>query len=294
MPPPKTYILPPTFDLPPETSIKLGNLLSTAFTPHRPLATLPTTTIPLSTTVQTNLTTTHSTALSANTSLSAHLLSLAGLSIASEFSVSGTTTYSAAKVTTTQFSSPTSPSEDDIQALILATPRAKRILFDRVVGGKLFMITGIKTAEGFTVNTETGVKKGGSLGGDVPIGGTGVGIGAEVGVVREKGDGEGYTVEGEVVIGYRVLVVRRRGWRRGEGEVELGEYRSRERERMLGDEEENEEEEDGIEVGEGGVEDIGFESGDEDEDVALKTVVVDSDEGEVVVCSMGDGVAETV
>ncbi|KAK4159910.1 hypothetical protein QBC43DRAFT_246543 [Cladorrhinum sp. PSN259] len=293
-PPPKTYILPPTFDLPPNTSIRLGNLLSDPFTPHRPLATLPFDP-PTSTTIQTNLVTTLTTSSSANTSLSAHLLSLAGLSIASEFSLSGTTTYSAAKVTTCQFSSPVSPSEDEIRALVLGTPRANKILFGRGLKEKLFLITGIKTAEGFTVSSESEIKKGGRVGADVPIpGGMGAGIGAEVGVSRGRGGGEGYAVEGEVVIGYRVLVVKRRGWRtRGTGEVELGEYRGRERERMLGDDDDDDDdddydkEEDGIEVGEGAVEDIGFESDDEDVG-ATTTVVVDSEEGEVVVFSMGD------
>ncbi|KAH6845819.1 hypothetical protein B0I37DRAFT_435328 [Chaetomium sp. MPI-CAGE-AT-0009] len=295
MPPPKTYILPPTFDYTPNSSIRLGNLLSDPFTPHRPLAVLPNQPgrhHPIITTTQTNLSITHTTTRSASLSLSAQLLELAGLKAASELSLSGTTTYSAARVTTRVCEPSTPADEDAIHELVMATPRAKRILFGGAVGvgGRLFLITGVKTAEGFTVASESGVKKGGSLGGDVPLAAVvpGLAVGAEVGVGRERSEGEGYTVEEEVVIAYRVVVVRKRGWRGSE--LELAEFRGRDRERMLGDDEvgDGESGEDMIEVAEVGVEDIGIE-GDDEEEVSIKKVVVESEEGEVVVLSMDDG-----
>ncbi|EAQ90243.1 predicted protein [Chaetomium globosum CBS 148.51] len=290
MPPPKTYILPPTFDYPPNSSIRLGNLLTEPFTPHRPLAVLPAESLPdIATTTQTNLTITHTTNRGASLSLSAHLLELAGLKAASEFSLSGSTTYSAATVTT-RFCE---PDEAAIQNLVMATPRAKRILFpSRGISGRLFVITGIKTAEGFSVSRESGVRRGGTLGADVPLAAAvpGLAVGAEVGGDREKGDEEAYAVEGEVVIAYRVVVVGKRGWRRG-GELELVEYRGKGRERMLGDDDANAGDgEEMIEVTEAGSEDIGYE--DDDGEVSVKKAVVESEEGEVVVFSMEDELLE--
>ena len=282
MPLPKTYILAPTFDYPPASSIRLGNLLADPFSPHRPVAVLaPGLHPPITTTIQTNLSVTRTTTRGGSLSLSAQLLELAGLKLASEISLSGTTAYSATSVTTRFFD--TDPGEHAIRELVGATPRAKRVL-DRVVGGKLFMITGVKTAEGFAVTSERGVKRGGSLGGDAPPAAVvpGLALGAEVGVNRETGEAEGYTVEGEVVIAYRVVVIRKKVWRRRE--LELGEYRGGDRERMLGDDEDGESGENGIEVGEVRAEDIG--GGDDEEDVTVKQVTMESEEGEVILLNM--------
>ncbi|KAH6637315.1 hypothetical protein F5144DRAFT_210970 [Chaetomium tenue] len=287
MPISKTYILPPTFDYPPNSSIRLGNLLSDPFTPHKPLAVLPADSLPnIITTTQTNLSITHSTNRTAFLCLSAHLLELAGLKAAAEFSLYGSTTYSASTVTTRFYE----PDEAAVRALVMATPRAQRILFgSRVVSGRLFVITGVKTAEGFVVARESGVRHGGTLGTDVPLAAAvpALVVGAEVGGYEDKGDREAYTVEGEVVIAYRVVVVGKKGWRRG-GELELAEYRGKDRERMLGDDDDDDDDsgagEDMVEIMEAGAEDIG--PVDDDGEVSVKKVVVESEEGEVVVFSM--------
>ena len=150
------------------------------------------------------------------------------------------------------------------------------------------MITGIKTAEGFAVLSESRMRRGGTLGGDVPLVAAvpGLALGSEVGAHRESGDKEAYTVEGEVVIAYRVVVIGKRGWR-GE-DLELAEYRGKDRERMLGDDDsDGNAREDIIEVTEVGAEDIGLQD-DDGEKAGVKKVIVESDEGEVAVLSMDD------
>ncbi|KAK3382919.1 hypothetical protein B0T24DRAFT_27653 [Lasiosphaeria ovina] len=293
MPPPKVYILPPTFEYPPNSSIRLGNLLSNPFAPHRPLAILPTESHPpTAATTQTNLSISRTTTRGASASLSAQILGLAGVKAASEFSLSGTTAYSAATVTTRFFES--DPPDEAIRALAAANPRAERILFGRraMGGGKLFMITGVKIAEGFTVSSGNGARKAGTVGADVPlvaVGAPGLSIGAEVGGVRERSEGEAYTVEGEVVIAYRVVVIRKHG--RG---LELDEYRDKDRERMLRDDDA-----DGGESGEIGADlvevmDVGVGdvvSGDDDEEETdARQVVLEGEEGEVMILGVGDAV----
>ena len=61
----------------------------------------------------------------------------------------------------------------------------------------------------------------------------GVSVSAEVGGLTQKGREEWYTVDGEVVIAYRVLAIRKRVWRKNE--LNLDEDRGRDEERMLGD-----------------------------------------------------------
>ncbi|KAK5656926.1 hypothetical protein OQA88_3448 [Cercophora sp. LCS_1] len=267
----KTYILPSTFDHPP-ASIRLGTLISDPFVPTRTLAALP---APAPTTsTKTDLSITRSNTNCASISISARILELAGLKLATERSLSRTTTFSATSVTTTFFEPPL----EEIYALILATPRAKRIVFGSMLGGKVFLITGVQTAVGFTVSSESGVKTGGTFGADMPIlGAVAVELGGEVGGLRERSEGESYTVEGEVVIAYRVLVVKKRGWK---AELSLADYRARDRSRMLGDGEEEEE----MEVAEVGIGDMGLD-GDESEEEVEKTVV-ESEEGEVAIFSM--------
>lgn len=296
MPPPKVYILPPTFDYPPNSSIRLGNLLSDPFAPHRPLAVLPTRSHPLTTaTTQTNLSITRTTTSGASVSLSAQILELAGVKAASEFSLSGATAYSAATVTTRFFES--DPPGEAVRALAAANPRAKRILFGRraLGGGKLFMITGVKSAEGFTVSSENGASRDGTVGADVPlaaVGAPGLSLGAEVGGSRQRSEREAYTAEGEVVIAYRVVVIRKRGWRGWE--LELDEYRDKDIGRMLcdddtGDGEGGEVEEDLVEVMDAGAGDV-FSGDDDDEETDAKQVVLEGEEGEVVVFGVGNAV----
>ncbi|KAK4445203.1 hypothetical protein QBC34DRAFT_473149 [Podospora aff. communis PSN243] len=271
----KTYILPTTFDLPP-SAITLGSLLADPFTPHRTLAILPPSNP--TTTTRTNLSVTRSGTNTTSLSLSARLLELAGLKLASEKSLSRTTTFTATSVTTTFYEPPL----EEVYALILATPRAKRIMFGSVLGGKVFLVTGVQTAVGFTLSAESGVKKGGSLGAEVPLAAAvpGVEVGGEMGLARERSEGESFTVEGEVVIAYRVVVVRKRGWSR---ELSLADYRARDKSRMLGDDDEMKKEE--MEVGEVGSGDLGLED-DESGDAEVEKVLVDSEEGGAVVFSM--------
>lgn len=218
----------------------------------------------------------------------------------SEFSSSSTKTYSAAKVTTRFFEG--DPDEEAVRDLILGNPRAGRVVFGRShrmgSGGKVYMITAIKVAEeGFTVSTELAVNNGGSLGSDLPVGAiagglpVGVSVGAEIGGSRERSEGEAYTVEGAVVIAYRLVVIRKCGWRGRE--LELDEFRSGDRERMLGDDDGSDdgmEGDDGVEVMDAAVEDLGCDD-DEDDEMNPGQVVLESDEGQVVVLvTVGDPV----
>ncbi|KAK0672559.1 hypothetical protein QBC41DRAFT_299500 [Cercophora samala] len=291
--PPKTYLLPPTFDLPPETSIRLGNLLSDPFAPHRPLASLPIPPANTATTIQTNLVTTRTKSDSLSGSVSAGLLQLVGGRLSGGVGRSGRTRFAAGRVTTRQVVDVEGCCDQigELVGLEGGNPRVRRVLFGGLgVGrgrGRLYLIVGVKSAEGFKVWREGGVKRGVGVGGEVPLGvaGGGVDLGGEVAAGREVVEGEGYEVEGEVVIAYRVVVVKRRGWR--EKGVELGEYRGRDRERMLGDEEGDGDldVEEGIEVAE-----MGLEGEEDEEDMGVRRVVVESEEGEVVVLSVEDEV----
>lgn len=142
----------------------------------------------------------------------------------------------------------------------------------------MFLITGVQTAVGFTISSESVVTKGGSVGADVPLASVvpGLELGGEVGGLRERSEEESYTVGGEVIIAYRVLAVKKRGWKR---ELSLADYRARDRSRMLGDEEKGEE----MEASEVGMGDMGIH-GDESEEEVEKTVV-ESEEGEWAIFS---------
>ncbi|KAM7210131.1 hypothetical protein V8F06_014487 [Rhypophila decipiens] len=323
--PPKTYILPPAFDQQGSSSSTvslLGALLSDPFAPHRPLATLPPESHPpTSTSTQLKLSLTRSTthSVSASFSLSAQLLELAALKTASNLSFSSTRTYSAPRVTTYFFER--DPDEDAVRALISSNPRAGKVLSSGRFpgaggGGKLYMVTAVKVADGgFTVSTERVTSKDVSVGGDLPVGAVagglpvGVSMGAEAGGSRASSETDEYTVEGEVVIAYRVVVIRMKRrwlWRRGGKEEDLGgldldEFRSGDRERMLGDGDDDDDDDDdsdggGVDKCEDGeveavdvaVEDLGCENDDneeeeEEEETNARRLVLESDEGEVVV-----------
>ncbi|KAK3345894.1 hypothetical protein B0T25DRAFT_583187 [Lasiosphaeria hispida] len=275
MAPPRTYLLPPTFDMP---SIPLGNLLANPFTPLRVLTVLPAHHHPpTTTTVQTNLSITRTAGRGASASLSAQLLALVGLRLSAEVSTTASTTYSAARVTTQSFAG--DPDAAAIHKAITESPRASRVIGEW--GGRLFLVTGVKVAEGFTVAREAGVRMGVGLGGGGPVV-PGLDVGGEVGGLRERGEAEGYGVEGEVVIGYKVLVVRRKGWK-GE-DMELEDYRTRNEGRMLGDTSDSDEEL-GVDVTELLAEDLGTA----DEQLHVKRDIVDSEEGQVVVLAWHDG-----
>lgn len=233
MPVKKSYILAPNFDYPPGSSISIGNLLTDPFSPHRPLCCLPSDKWPqVTTTRQKEVFITKSTGYGADVSLGAHLLDLLGAKVGGEAGATRATEYAMTALHTEFFAA--DPDETAVKELLQSNPRARRALHSVLSPGNLFMITGLKIAEGLSVSDRRDFRRHMTMGSSAPVlGAIGCSVEAGVGGSRATGAALALNAEGAVVLAYRLVKISRRGM--GSKELKMNEYRLSERAQMLSD-----------------------------------------------------------
>lgn len=237
MAPKKTYILSPNFDYKPGDSIALGNVIADPFNPHRPLCRLPADKWPsVTTTLHKEVDIAHDRSHGAKLGLGAQLLNSISANIAGEVETSSSTQYTTDALRTEFFEA--DPDEEAIRQLIGQSPRASRVLLSLssvIWPQRLFMISGLKITVGLRVSSsetsERSMELGANPAGILSAGGLPVSVDAEVGASKGRVAGMNFTVEGEVILAYRLLRISPRGWSRRK--LELDEYQSSDSGRML-------------------------------------------------------------
>ncbi|KAJ0386098.1 hypothetical protein COL922a_005006 [Colletotrichum nupharicola] len=280
----KTYFLAPNFDYPPGSSILLGSLISNPLTPHRALAQLKkwpdVTTIVGSETVITR-----GRGNGVNVSLDAQLLEAVGAKIGGGVEKSQATEYRMSALKTEFFTR--DPEEDETRQLVANCPRARKILIDAPAWrpGKLFIITGLKIAQEFSVSSTTTGRREGDVESAVPVlAAAGLSVQAGIGGFSERSEGMSLKAVGDRILAYRLAKISLKGLKRKV--LELDEYRSKDVEKMLGHKKD--------EIQEQSLSDIevidtledDFDSDEEDEMDPVEVITeVDTDEGPLRVVS---------
>lgn len=231
----KTYLPAPNFDVPPDSSIRLGALLVNPFTPHRALASLATNKWPkITVTTQDDRIIEDNKQHGASFATGGQLLQSIGVKLRGEHKNNEHTKYSMKALRTEFFQE--DPSEGDIKAL-LNTPKVQNAMQSTFWSRPLFLITGIKIAQGFSFSSNVDVQHNGNIGADIPVPGF-EGIAASFDVAGSLGDshGDSFKAGNEVVLAYRLLKISRKGWK--ERRLAFEEYRSKSA--FLGADEDNE------------------------------------------------------
>ncbi|KAK1715199.1 uncharacterized protein CLUP02_17889 [Colletotrichum lupini] len=280
----KTYFLAPNFDFPPGSSILLGSLISDPLTPHRSLAQLekwP----DVTTIVDKEAVISRGKGNGANISLGAQMLGAIGAKIGGGVEKSRATEYRMSALKTEFFTR--DPGEDEIKKLIAECPRARKVLIDAPIWrpGKLFIITGLKIAEEFSMSSTTTGRREGDVEGTAPVlAAAGLNVEAGIGSFFESSEGMSLEAVGDRILAYRLVKISLKGLKRKE--LEIDEYRSNDIGKMLGHREDEIDEQSltSIEVADALEDDL--DSDDDDEMDAVEVITeVDSDEGHLRVVS---------
>ncbi|KAH8881811.1 hypothetical protein GQ53DRAFT_886754 [Thozetella sp. PMI_491] len=272
----KTYLLAPSFDYPPGSSIRLGGLVADPLSPHRPLTSLARDKWPKTTeTVQKERVITRGKGFEAGLSTTAQIIQIINAKVGGNFARDEVLEYSMAALRTEFFEA--DPNEDDIRDL-LKHHRVQTAMDFIFWSRPLFMITGIKIAEGLSLYASYTAQQDASVSGEMPIpAAPGISVGLNTQVSTKRLQEDSFTATGDVVLAYRLLKICRKGWQKRR--TVASEYRPRSA--FLGDLTVEDEWSDEIEVGSAAVADIS-EAGVE-EDLSLREVLVERDGNETVI-----------
>ena len=220
----KTYLLVPSFDYPPGSSICLGALLADPLSPHRVLANLAEDQRPeVTTSVQKDRVITRGMGHEAAISTGAQLLQIIGAKVGGDFARDESVEYAMEALRTEFFKS--DPDSGAIRELLQA-PLVRDAMQSTMWSRPLYMITGLKIAEGFSLSSNSTVKRGGKLGADVPVPAVqGLSVGFETSASKKESRGDSFKIDHEIVLAYRLLRISRKGWK--DRKLVFDEYRSK-------------------------------------------------------------------
>ncbi len=234
----KTYLLAPSFDYPPGSAIRLGALVADPLSPHRVLGQLPPDKRPKVTTSIANdfFMTVTKAQHGKGPSAVAYMLQMFGGKIlwgkivrgklvqdktGGELTLDESAEYAMSSLRTEFFEA--DPRDDDLEAL-LQTPRVQAAMRHGLWARPLYLITGIKIAEGLSLSKSRTSRHGAASGLNVPLFmGLDVSASLEASVAREKWHDTSFKMEQQVVLAYQLLRIARKGWR--ERRLEMETYR---------------------------------------------------------------------
>ncbi|GME56730.1 Carbohydrate-binding-like protein [Neofusicoccum parvum] len=231
----KTYLLAPTFAFRPTGPIVLGTIIADPFAPHRALTTADpgAPSPPIDTVVELDRTIHRSTSRAARLGLWAQFLASVGGGVGAERGCDASAEYAMAALRTVCYKE--EPGEEEIRARV-AAPRVRRAMRAGGLRARpVYMVTGVKIAEGLVVATERVVRRGGGVGAAAPVV-EGVSVGVDGALEREEAERDEFRVGDDVVFAYQLLEIGLKGWR--EKTVRVNEFRPKAC--FLGDEEEEE------------------------------------------------------
>lgn len=273
-PPAKTYLMVPNFDFPTDSSIQLGNLLADPFTPHRPLTSLTSEKLPeLTKSVQKKRAIVREEEDDANFSLWVQALQIVGAKTGVKYGKNTTNKYDMDTLRTSFFK--TDPSDEHIKELLNA-PKVQNTMRSTFWSRPVFMISGLKVAEGFSLSSEATAHHAGNLGGLAAITPQ-VSIGVDAGVSGVRGEKDSFYSGEDIIIAYQLLKI----WRKGRA-IEISEYHPKAG--FLGHEDKRSELSDEIETGTVTAADLS----EVDEDVVLEEVMVNEEGISLYIASMQD------
>ena len=273
-PPKKTYLMVPNFDFPTDSSIQLGNLLADPFAPHRPLASLSPDKWPeLTKSVQKKRAIVREEAEDANFSLWLQALQIVGAKAGVESGKTTKNEYNMDALRTSFFT--VDPSDEHIKVLLDA-PKVRSAMRSTFWSHPVFMISGLKVAEGFSVSSEAKRHRGGN--GKLSAAITPqVSVGVDAGMSTDRGEKDSFDAGQDVVIAYQLLRISRKG-----RDFEVIEHHPKAA--FLGDEDNEAERSEDVEIDTATADDLR----EVDEDVVLEEVVADDDSISVYIVSMED------
>lgn len=262
----KTYLLAPNFTFRPDGPIALGNIIADPFAPHRVLTAPDASKFApaIETAVEHDYAIHRNAKHGVSLSIWAQFLETVKGSVGTDYSKSTSTEYTMSALKTRYFR--TEPTEEEISARINVSKIRNVMRFGSVRSKPVYMVTGIKVAEGFAASTERGTQKGGKLGASAPVV-EGISAGADVELTNEHGERDSFRAGDDVVFAYQLLEIGLKGWK--EKTLEVKEFQSKAA--FLGDE--SEEEESDVEVEASAATAAGLLALDR-EDVSLKTLEV--------------------
>jgi len=271
-PPAKTYLMVPNFDFPTDSSIQLGNILVDPFTPHRPLASLTSDKWPeLTESVQKNRAIVREEGDDANFSLWLQALQIVGAKAGVKYGKNGKNEYNMAALRTSFFR--TDPNDEDIKELLNA-PKVQNTMRSTFWSRPVFMISGLKVAEGFSLSSEAITHRAGNVGGSAAITPQ-VSLGVDSGVSGVRGEKDSFLSEENIIVAYQLLKILRKG-----RAIEISEHHPKAG--FLGDEDKRQELSDEIEKDTATIADLS----EVDEDVVLEEVMVNEEGISLYIASM--------
>lgn len=246
----KTYLLVPNFDYPVDGPISLGNIITDPFTPHRAIASLKQDEWPqLITSTQISRSIVRGEGKGLDFSIWAQVLQAIGANVGAEYGRDDATEYTMDLLRTSYFK--TDPSDEAIQ-LLLTIPRVANAMRSTFGGQSVFMVTGVKVAEGFSLSHTKNAHSAVSLGVSADAGIPGLSIGADTKPSKESRVADSFKAGNQIVLAYQLLRISQKGWRRKA--LAMNVYYPKAA--FLGDEEQLKEPEDGFEAGPATIEDL--------------------------------------
>ncbi|KAG0648340.1 hypothetical protein D0Z07_5175 [Hyphodiscus hymeniophilus] len=188
-PPTKTYLMVPNFDFPTDSSIQLGNILADPFTPHRPLTSLAPDKWPeITESLQKKRALVRKEGVEANFSVWLQALQMVGAKVGAEYGKSTKSEYNMDALRTSFFKA--DPSDEHIKVL-LSAPKVQSAMRSTFWSRPLYMISGLKIAEGFSVSSEANKHRGGSGGFSAAVTPQ-VSVGVDVGGSTGRGETDSF------------------------------------------------------------------------------------------------------
>jgi hypothetical protein len=222
----KTYLLAPNFTFQEDGPVALGNIIADPFKPTGVLSKPDPAAPPGEIVTTTELENSYgrSRGHSMHASIFARFLQTASANIGGKKAKDVTTRYSMESMETRYFKA--DPAEEEV-AVRCQAPRVRAAIKAGVFGDQpVYMITGIKIAKGFTLESGIESSKEATLGGSalVPPAGD-FSLGAVVSGSRRKGMQDSFRSGNNIVFAYQLHVISHKGWR--EKRVEMDVYESK-------------------------------------------------------------------
>lgn len=267
-----TFLMAPSFDFPIDGSIQLGNLLVDPFTPHRPLVTLAPGKLPETIeSLQENRNITSKEVQHARFSMWLKALQLVDGRTGVETGQRMTTNFKMNAIRTLFLK--TDPDDEDIRELLDA-PKVQSAMRSTFWSRPVFLISGLKVAEGFSLRSETGTRRNA----DARLSAAAtceVSLGMDTGISAEMDEFNSFQSGQDIVVAYQLLKISRK--RR---DLAIKEYRPKAG--FLGDEDRGPQLSEEFEVTTVTEEDLA----NVDEDVVLENVIADEDGTSILIASV--------
>ncbi|PSN71014.1 hypothetical protein BS50DRAFT_448629, partial [Corynespora cassiicola Philippines] len=243
-----TYLLAPNFTFKPRTGpLALGSLIADPFRPHRVLTAVDEDAVSryprIETVIESQKSIARESTHETGFSLWTEFLQIVGASAFNKRGSHAATEFSMSSLVTEYFVN--DPGVKEIKARI-AHPRVRAIMKPDgfAIRQPVYMVTGLKIAEGLFARRENSKSMGVGVGSGIPIPipvGE-VGVGADIMIANETMESDQWNTNEDIVLAYQLLKIELRGWRNKSLKVDEFRHKSAFLEKGISDSESGEEE----------------------------------------------------